>query len=130
MEEVTLLLVKHMRSPQDTFDRANIWQVQVQVSGFLLSLSLLKQISGTGNDFFSKPVSGLPRDLAPAGCEYDRPRLHTSRFPTFVATPLTTYTSLLHNVNPATSDESEHVHQDTLPLSEQERPVLFDLYEC
>jgi hypothetical protein len=34
------------------------------------------------------------------------------------------------NVNPATSDGSDNVHQDTLPLSEQERPVLFDLYEC
>jgi hypothetical protein len=34
------------------------------------------------------------------------------------------------NVNPATSDGSDNVHQDTLPLSEQETPVLFDLYEC
>jgi hypothetical protein len=48
-----------------------------------------------------------------------RPRLHTSRFPTFITTPLTTYTSCIQNVYPATSDPSEHVHANTLPLSEQ-----------
>jgi hypothetical protein len=114
MEEATLLLVKH-----------NIGHLKIH---------LIEQISDKTKckypDFFSlppqanirnweqsffKPESGLPRDLASAGCEYDRPRLHTSRFPTFVATPLTTYTSLLQNVNPATSDGSEDVHQDTPP---------------
>ncbi|KAM0692094.1 hypothetical protein Q7P36_008295 [Cladosporium allicinum] len=37
----------------------------------------------------------------------------------FITTPLTTYTSFVQNVKHATSDGSDDVREDELPLSEQ-----------
>jgi hypothetical protein len=68
MEQVDFL-VGLSKSPRDTSDRSNTWQVQVLTS--LLSSSSITEDIKISQRPFLKLESGLPRDSASAGFEYE-----------------------------------------------------------